>query len=105
MDFLGLKTLTFINEALHIIKQTENKTINISKIPFDDKKTYELLCNGETFGVFQFESSGMRDLLRKAKPNVFEDVAALLAEWWMILLTGKITVQKLNTTIHCLNLF
>lgn len=79
MDFLGLKTLTFIDEALRIIKETENIDIDISRISFKDEKTYDLLCKGETFGVFQFESSGMRDMLRKAKPQVFEDVAALLA--------------------------
>jgi len=79
MDFLGLKTLTLINECIEIIKKIEGVEININTIPFDDEKTYELLCNGETFGVFQLESSGMRDILRKLKPRVFDDVAALLA--------------------------
>jgi DNA polymerase-3 subunit alpha len=79
MDFLGLRTLTIIDEALKIIKRTENIDIDISSISFEDKKTYELLCKGETFGVFQLESSGMRDILRKLKPRVFDDVAALLA--------------------------
>jgi DNA polymerase III subunit alpha len=79
MDFLGLRTLTIIHEALRLIKETENIDVDIEGIPFDDAKTYELLCRGETFGVFQLESSGMRDILRKLKPRVFEDVAALLA--------------------------
>ncbi|MFH1383990.1 MAG: DNA polymerase III subunit alpha [Candidatus Omnitrophota bacterium] len=79
MDFLGLKTLTVINEAVKIIQQTRNETITIKDIPFNDEKTYDLLCHSETFGVFQLESSGMRDILRKLKPRNFEDIAALLA--------------------------
>jgi len=79
MDFLGLKTLTVINEAVNIIKKTNGIDIFIDRIPFDDEKTYDLFCHGETFGVFQLESSGMRDILRKLKPRRFEDIAALLA--------------------------
>ncbi len=79
MDFLGLRTLTIINEALRIINGTEGIDIDISAIPFDDPPTYELFSKGETIGVFQLESSGMRDILRKLKPQKFDDVAALLA--------------------------
>lgn len=79
MDFLGLRTLTVINEALKIIKRTRSADIEIDKIPIDDKKTFELLSNAESVGVFQVESSGMRDLLKKFKPERFEDLIAILA--------------------------
>jgi DNA polymerase-3 subunit alpha len=79
MDFLGLRTLTVMDEAVKIIKRTKNKAIDISNIPLDDKKTFKMLSRAESLGVFQLESSGMRDLLRKLKPEQFEDVVALLA--------------------------
>ncbi|NQT47040.1 MAG: DNA polymerase III subunit alpha [Candidatus Omnitrophica bacterium] len=79
MDFLGLRTLTVISEALKIIKRTRGEDINIEKIVLNDKKTYELLSRSESIGVFQLESSGMRDILRKLKPERFEDIIALLA--------------------------
>jgi DNA polymerase III subunit alpha len=79
MDLLGLRTLTVVNEALKIIKRTRSEDIDIEKIPMDDKKTYRLLANAESIGVFQLESSGMRDLLKKLKPEKFEDIIALLA--------------------------
>ncbi|MCP4649940.1 MAG: DNA polymerase III subunit alpha [PVC group bacterium] len=79
MDFLGLKTLTVINEALKIIKRTKNIEIDIPNINLDDKKTFKLFCKAQTAGVFQLESSGMRELLKKLKPDKFEDITALLA--------------------------
>lgn len=79
MDFLGLKTLTVIAHTLRIIKRRQNTEVWIEKISLEDSKTYELLCRGETFGVFQLESSGMRDLVKKLKPQLFEDIVALLA--------------------------
>ncbi len=79
MDFLGLRTLTVINEATKIIKRTQGIDIDIEKIPLDDKKTYQLFSNAKSIGVFQLESRGMRDLLKKLKPAVFEDIIALLA--------------------------
>ena len=79
MDLLGLRTLTVINEAIKIIKRTKNIDVDFSKIPPEDKKTYKLLANAESIGVFQLESSGMRDLLKKLKPERFEDIIALLA--------------------------
>jgi len=79
MDFLGLKTLTVIDQTVKIIKRTHEKDLDIENIPLDDKKTYELLTKGETVGVFQLESGGMRDLLRKIKPEKFEDIIAILA--------------------------
>jgi DNA polymerase-3 subunit alpha len=79
MDFLGLRTLTVISEAIKIIKRTRGIEVEIDKIPIDDKKTYDLLSNAESTGVFQLESSGMRDLLKKFKPEKFEDLIAILA--------------------------
>jgi len=79
MDFLGLKTLTVIRHAVEMIKENKGVTIEIEKIPLDDKKTFDLLGKGDTFGVFQVESSGMQDVLRKMKPTVFTDLAAVLA--------------------------
>ncbi len=78
-DFLGLKTLTVIDNALTIIKETTGEHIDIARISLDDKKTYELLCSGNTIGVFQLESSGMQDLLRRLRPSAFEDLIAVVA--------------------------
>jgi DNA polymerase-3 subunit alpha len=79
MDFLGLSTLTLIQDAIREIKRTEGINIEIDSIRLDDEKTYQLFCEGQTGGVFQFESSGMRELLRKAKPERLEDLIALNA--------------------------
>lgn len=78
-DFLGLKTLTVIQKALAFIKETSGKEYDILKIPLDDEQTYQMLARGEATGVFQLESTGMRDVLRKMKPNRFEDIIALVA--------------------------
>ena len=79
IDFLGLKNLTIIEDALRLIKELRDVTIDISKIPLDDKKTYELLQRGDTTGVFQFESSGMRRYMKEIKPTQLEDLIALVA--------------------------
>ncbi len=79
MDFLGLSTLTLIRDALDEIRRTEQIDIDIDAVPLDDRKTYELFSDGQTYGVFQFESSGMRELLRKAKPERLDDLIALNA--------------------------
>ncbi|MDD2752951.1 MAG: DNA polymerase III subunit alpha, partial [Candidatus Omnitrophica bacterium] len=79
VDFLGLRTLTVIDQAVKIIKQTRGKDIDIDSVPLDDANTYKLLAAAQTSGVFQVESSGMRDLLRKLEPERFEDLIALLA--------------------------
>ena len=79
MDFLGLRTLTVIQETLKIINRTRSIDLKIENIPMDDPKTYELLAKAHTIGVFQLESSGMRDLLKKLRPERFEDIVALLA--------------------------
>ena len=79
MDFLGLKTLTVIDNALRLIKESLGVDLNIAAIPMVDPETYKLLCSTRTLGVFQLESSGMRDLLKKMQPDCFEDIIALLA--------------------------
>ncbi|TSC80517.1 MAG: DNA polymerase III subunit alpha [Candidatus Peregrinibacteria bacterium Gr01-1014_25] len=79
MDFLGLTNLTVIQTALEIIKRTREKDIDISRIPLDDKATYALLQRGDTTGVFQLESAGMRRYLRQLKPTVFGDITAMAA--------------------------
>lgn len=79
MDFLGLRTLTVIDQALKIIKETKNLTLDIETIPLDDPNTYKLFSLAQTIGIFQVESSGMRDLLKKLVPERFEDLIALLA--------------------------
>ncbi len=79
MDFLGLSTLTLIRDALEEIRRTEGVDINIDALPLDDEKTYRLFAEGQTGGIFQFESSGMRELLRKAKPERLDDLIALNA--------------------------
>ncbi len=79
MDFLGLKNLTIINEALANIKLNHGKEIDIEKIPIDDPKTYELYCKGQTSGTFQFESAGMQKYLIELHPTCFEDLIAMNA--------------------------
>jgi DNA polymerase-3 subunit alpha len=78
-DFLGLKTLTVISTALKLIRETEGKGIDMSAVALDDEATYKLMASAETVGVFQFESSGMRDSLRQLKPDTFEDIIAMVA--------------------------
>jgi DNA polymerase-3 subunit alpha len=79
MDFLGLKTLSIIKEALDNIKLRHNIDLAINEIPIDDEKTYELYSKGETIGTFQFESDGMRKWLKQLKPDKFEDLIAMNA--------------------------
>ena len=79
MDFLGLSNLTIINNAMRIIQKAYKKEINLSELPLDDKKTYELFQRGDTTGVFQLESAGMKRYLRGLKPTTFEDIIAMVA--------------------------
>ena len=79
MDFLGLSTLTLITDAIEEIRRTAGVTLVIDDIPLDDAKTYQIFQDGQTYGIFQFESSGMRDILRKAKPQRLDDLIALNA--------------------------
>jgi DNA polymerase-3 subunit alpha len=77
-DFLGLKTLTVIDKTLKYVRDN-GKDVSLKDISFEDEKTYELLSSGNTTGIFQLESSGMRDLLVKISPNRFEDIIAIVA--------------------------
>jgi DNA polymerase-3 subunit alpha len=77
-DFLGLKTLTVIKKTIELIEK-DNQKLDIEKIPLDDSKTFELLSSGETMGIFQLESAGMREVLKQMIPNKFEDIIALVA--------------------------
>ena len=79
MDFLGLTTLTVIDEALRLLKDRKGVDLQLEELPLDDKRTYELLSRGMTSGVFQFESEGMRDILRRYQPERLEDLIALNA--------------------------
>src|SRR5256714_2641729 len=79
MDFLGLTTLTLIQDALRLIEKRHGVAIVPEDLPLDDKATYQVFCKGFTSGVFQFESSGMRDILRRYQPSRLEDLTALNA--------------------------
>ena len=79
MDFLGLSNLTVIKNTMRIIKKVYDQEVDIYELPMDDKKTYGLLAKGETTGVFQFESAGMKRYIKELKPSVFEDLIAMVA--------------------------
>ncbi|HEX9153465.1 MAG TPA: DNA polymerase III subunit alpha, partial [Candidatus Saccharimonadales bacterium] len=79
MDFLGLSNLTIINNTLRIIRKVYKGEVDLSNIPLDDKAAYELLGSGDTTGVFQLESAGMKRYLKELKPTVFEDIVAMVA--------------------------
>ena len=78
-DFLGLKTMTVVQKCLDMVEEQTGKKIDALEIPLDDESAYELMTQGNTVGVFQLESAGMRDTLRKVKPNRFEDIIALVS--------------------------
>ena len=78
MDFLGLRTLTVIQDTLNAIYHTRGENIDLKNIPLDSPKVYEMLSKGETYGVFQLESSGMQNLLKELKPTVFEEIIAVV---------------------------
>lgn len=103
IDLLGLKNLTIIENALKIIEKTRNKEINLQDIPLDDKKTFKLLQKGETTGVFQLESAGMKRYLKELKPTAFEDIIAMVAlyrpgpmEWIPKYIQGKHNPKKVQ---------
>jgi DNA polymerase-3 subunit alpha len=79
MDFLGLKNLTMIQKAAELIEKNRQQTIDVDQLPLDDPKTYQLLAKGELEGVFQLESSGMRQVVRDLKPSNLEDISSILA--------------------------
>jgi DNA polymerase-3 subunit alpha len=78
-DFLGLKNLTLIQNVVRRVREGRGQDVDVSTLPLDDKKTYRLLARGETVGVFQMESSGMRELVTRLKPTCFEDITAINA--------------------------
>lgn len=79
MDFLGLSNLTIIKNCMRIVKRVYDVDIDLPKLPLDDKSAYELLARGDTTGVFQLESAGMKRYLRELKPSVFDDIIAMVA--------------------------
>lgn len=79
MDFLGLRNLSILQDAIKIVKKTRGEDIDLARIPLDDKKVYDMISSGETTGVFQMESGGMRKLARGLKPSVFSDLTAMVA--------------------------
>src|SRR5206468_2291595 len=79
MDFLGLRTLTVLDDATRLILESAGKSIDLPSLPLDDAETYALLQKAQTVGIFQLESGGMRDLLRKVLPDTFEDIIAINA--------------------------
>ncbi|MFC1496137.1 DNA polymerase III subunit alpha [Candidatus Margulisiibacteriota bacterium] len=79
MDFLGLRNLTMIAQAIELIKENRGIEIKVDEIPFDDQKAFNLFTAGETTGIFQLESRGMRGLIKDLKPDTFEEIIALLA--------------------------
>jgi DNA polymerase-3 subunit alpha len=96
MDFLGLKNLTILQTTLKIIERTKGDTINLKKIPINDKKAYALMARGETTGVFQLESGGMKRYLKELRPTEFEDIIAMVSlyrpgpmEWIPDYIAGK----------------
>lgn len=103
MDFLGLKNLTIMQNALKIIKKTRSKEININDIPENDGETFKLLQEARTTGVFQLESTGMKRYLKQLKPTVFEDIIAMVAlyrpgpmDWIPNFIAGKHGTRKVN---------
>ncbi|MFH1410488.1 MAG: DNA polymerase III subunit alpha, partial [Patescibacteria group bacterium] len=96
MDFLGLKNLTILQTTLKIIERTKGDTINLKKIPINDKRAYALMARGETTGVFQLESAGMKRYLKELRPTEFEDIIAMVSlyrpgpmEWIPDYIAGK----------------
>ena len=79
MDFLGLRTLSVLEEAVRLIAEKTGERPDLSRLPMDDAAAYAIFQRAETVGIFQFESTGMRDYLRKLKPTVFEDLVAMNA--------------------------
>ncbi len=99
MDFLGLRTLTVIDDAVKSAKAVEGVDIDIENLPLDDPEVFRLFQEGRTKGVFQFESGGMVDLLRKSRPTQFEDLAALNA----LYRPGALDAGMVDDYVRCKN--
>jgi len=109
MDFLGLRNLSILENAINTIKELNNVDIDLLKIPLDDKKTYEMLSKGETTGVFQFESPGMRKYLKDLNPTCVEDLIAMVSlyrpgpmEYISEYISGKKDPEKVKYLDPCL---
>jgi len=103
MDFLGLRTLTILQSTIRYIKETQGKDIDVYSLPVDDRATYEMISSGETTGVFQLESRGMRQLAAKLMPNKFSDISAMVAlyrpgpmAWINDFVEGKLNPSKIK---------
>src|SRR5690606_37585708 len=94
MDFLGLKTVTVVDDTLRMLRHAGIE-LDLDSIPLDDPATFEIFAEGRTSGIFQFESSGMRDMLRRARPSRFEDLAAFNA----LYRPGALSVGMVDTFI------
>ena len=79
MDFLGLRNLDVIEDAVEIIERSRGVELDVEELPLDDAETYEMLARGDSIGVFQLESEGMREAMRKVKPTEFDDIVALVS--------------------------
>jgi DNA polymerase-3 subunit alpha len=102
MDFLGLKNLTMIQKTVELVQETHQTAIDLDHLPLDDPKTYQLLARGELEGVFQLESSGMRQIVRDLKPSGLEDISSVLALYRpgpLNLLTVNMDEKKLAINI------
>jgi DNA polymerase-3 subunit alpha len=96
MDFLGLTTLTVIDDTLKMLREDKNVVLDIDSVPLDDKKTFEIFSRGETVGIFQFESSGMRDYLCKLKPESLDELTAMNALYRPGPLDSKMTDEYID---------
>lgn len=106
MDFLGLKNLTILQNAVRLVKKRVDEAFNLDTIPFDDEQTYKLLGEGQTIGVFQLESPGMRKYLKDLQPNHFDDIVAMISlyrpgpmEWISDYIDGKYGKKQI-TYLH-----
>ena len=103
MDLLGLRNLTILENSIKFVKETQRIEVDLLKIPLDEKKVYELITSGETTGIFQLESGGMRRLARDLKPNKFSDISAMVAlfrpgpmEWIPTFIEAKANPKKIK---------
>lgn len=103
MDFLGLKNLSIMETCINIIKETKNQIVDLEKIPLEDEKAFELLQKGQTTGVFQLESAGMKRYLKELKPTCFEDIIAMVSlyrpgpmDWIPTYIDGKHGRKKIS---------
>src|SRR5436309_7935659 len=97
MDFLGRRTLTLLQNCIGLIEKTRGTKIDLAAIPSGDKKTYELLQRGDAKGVFQLESDGIRELLKRLKPDSIRDIIALMA----LYRPGPLQGGMVDTYINC----